>query len=183
MKKLTMAAALLALALAASPAGAVSVGVGAYGGASIPVLQDDTGQGSIFGLRVPVNLLPMITVEPYYSSSSGGDTEETFDDIAYTRSGMDVTAFGANVLFTFGTGVQLIPFLGLGTHEISREGSEDLSEMGYNFGLGLAFAPPVAGLSIHLRGELNAVVTDDDETSRKWGNITAGVSYNLFKTP
>jgi len=36
----------------------------------------------------------------------------------------------------------------------------------------------MAKLGVDLRGELNAVVTGD--TSRKFGNLTAGVSYALF---
>ena len=41
--------------------------------------------------------------------------------------------------------------------------------------------PPIPKLSIHLRGELAAAV--DGEASRKWGNATIGVSYNVFSTP
>ena len=36
-------------------------------------------------------------------------------------------------------------------------------------------------LSVHLRGELNAAVKD--EASRKWGAVTAGVSYSLISFP
>ena len=45
-------------------------GVGVFGGLSIPVLNDLSGQGSQFGVRVPVSLVPMLTVEPFFSSSA-----------------------------------------------------------------------------------------------------------------
>jgi hypothetical protein len=171
--------ALLALLSSAGVAHALSVGVGAFGGISFPILQDDTGQGTQFGIRAPVNLVPMLVVEPYFASSSGGDKDEEFNGVEQTRTGLDVTAFGANVLIPFGTGFRFYPFVGIGSHKLKREGAEDITKSGYNFGLGIGFAPPIAGLSVDVRGELNAVV--DGDVSRKWGNATVGVSYNVFK--
>jgi hypothetical protein len=35
--------------------------------------------------------------------------------------------------------------------------------------------------SVHLRGELEAVLDkNESDVSRKWGNVTLGVNYNLF---
>jgi opacity protein-like surface antigen len=124
-----------------------------------------------------VVVLPLVTVEPYFAMTSGGDVDQTIEGQTYTRAGMDVTSFGANVLLTFGTKLQLYPFAGVGSFQLKRDGSEDLSNTGYNFGLGLGFSP-MPKLMIHLRGELAAAV--DGETSRKWGNATLGVSYNVF---
>jgi opacity protein-like surface antigen len=171
---------LFALALLPCAAGAVSVGVGAFGGASIPVLQDDNGQGTVFGLRVPVALIPLVTVEPYFAKTSGGDKDQDIEGTTITRSGMDVTGFGANVLLTFGGKIQLYPFAGIGSHALSRDGSEDLTNTTYTFGLGLGISP-IPKLSIHLRGELAAAVEGD--VSRKWANATVGVSYNVFSIP
>ena len=174
MKKSCASIALLALLLGAGTAHAVSVGAGAFGGISFPLVQDDTGQGSLFGARIPVNVAPMLTVEPYYTSTSGGDAEEEFG----TRSGLDVTGYGVNALLTFGTGAKLFPFAGIGSQTLSRTGQEDLTKTAYNFGLGMAFGLPVTGLSLDVRGELNAMV--DGETSRKWANATVGVAYSFF---
>jgi hypothetical protein len=175
MKRLVASVALLALLSSAGAAHAVSVGIGAFGGLSYPIVQDDTGQGSLFGVRAPVSLIPMLTVEPYFSTASGGDAEESFG----TRTGLDVTAFGANVMLPFGTGFRFYPYAGIGSHTLKRDGSEDITKTGYNFGLGFGISPPLAGLSIDIRGELNAVV--DGDVSRKWGNATVGVSYNVFR--
>ena len=171
---------LFGLALLPCTAGATSIGVGAFGGMSIPVLQADNGQGTVFGLRVPVALTTLVTVEPYYAKTSGGDKDQDIEGDTVTRSGLDVTGFGANVLLTFGTKTQLYPFVGIGSSNLSREGSEDVTNTTYTFGLGLGISP-MPKLSIHVRGELAAAV--DDETSRKWGNVTIGVSYNVFSTP
>ena len=53
---------LLALVLGAGAASAVSgvsLSGGAFGGVSIPILQDDSKQGVIYGLRLPVSVLPL----------------------------------------------------------------------------------------------------------------------------
>ena len=171
---------LFALALMPCTAGATSIGVGAFGGMSIPLLQDDTAQGTMFGLRAPVALLPLVTVEPYFAKASGGDKDQDLDGETITRSGIDVTGYGANLLLTFGSKIQFYPFAGIGSYTMSREGSEDLTKTAYTFGLGLGISP-MPKLSIHLRGELAAAV--EGETSRKWGNATIGVSYNIFSTP
>lgn len=171
---------LLTLVLTAGMAQARGIGVGAFGGASIPIANDLAKQGTAFGIRVPVTLLPLVTVEPFASFSSLGDAEETFGPTTFTRDGGKNNGFGANVLLSFGGPISFFPFAGLGSYTIEREGSEDVSEMGYNFGLGIGFSPtPMIGLS--LRGELNAVVTDD--TSQKFANVTLGAHYNVFTMP
>jgi len=177
----TLTLALLALVTIAGVAAAADIGVGAYGGVNIPVLNDLSEQGSEFGARVPVKLSSMFTVEPWYGSSSLGDVDETFGSTTYTRDGGDLTSYGANVLFTFGKpSFDIFPFAGIGSYKIEREGSEDISDMGWSFGLGLGFAP-MPKLGFNVRGELDMVVTD--ETSQKFAKVTAGVTYTIFSTP
>ena len=177
----SLAMALAALILGATTAGAAAIGVGAFGGASVPVLNDLSKQGSMFGVRVPVSLLPILTVEPFFSSSSLGDVTQDIGGISYTRDGGKSSAFGANALLTFGAmGFRLFPFAGIGSYKLTRSGSEDIKDAGYDFGLGLGFSP-IQKLSVDVRGELAMVKTG--ETSQKFANITAGVSYVLFKMP
>jgi hypothetical protein len=179
MKKQILVA-VLALMLAPGLAHAVSFGVAAFGGTSTPVVQDDTGSGSLFGARVPVNFVPLITVEPYYASTSGGNKDYTAAGLSYTRDGIDVTSYGANVLFEFGTGVRLFPFVGLSSNHLKRSGLDE-TETGYDFGLGVGFKLPLAGLGADVRGALN-MVTDpaSSAASRKWAEITVGVSYSFL---
>ena len=60
MRRLFTAAA-LTLLFAAGSAHATGIGVGVYGGLSYPIIQDDVKSGTIYGLRAPVSLVPMIT--------------------------------------------------------------------------------------------------------------------------
>jgi hypothetical protein len=170
----------LALTLAAGAAGAATIGVGAFGGVSVPIVQDDNGQGTVFGIRVPVSLLPLLTIEPYFLSGAGGDKEQDLGGgTVITRTGIDVTGFGANAMLTMGGPLSFYPFVGIGSHKLERTGLDE-TRTTFNFGLGLGISP-MPKLGVHLRGELNAAV--QDEASRKWGTVTAGVTYNLVSFP
>lgn len=178
MKRL-FATALFALALAGSTAHATGIEAGVFGGLSIPIVQDDQKQGTTFGLRVPVKLIPLITVEPFFASSAMGEAEEEIAGFTYTREGFDVTSFGANVLLTMGGPVSFYPFAGLGQTTLKRAGFDD-SFTTFNGGLGIGISP-APKFSIHVRGELQAVV--DGDASRKFANATAGLHYALFSVP
>jgi hypothetical protein len=173
-----MILALVALLLAPQAARALGIGVGAYGGVAVPILQDDNGQGSLFGIRAPVSLIPMITVEPYFAKGSGGEKKQDVGGITYTRSGIDQTSFGANVMLTFGGPFSFYPYVGIGSTKLER-GSLDATSTNYNFGLGFGISP-MPKLSLHLRSELQAVLDENSsDVSRKWANVTVGVHYNL----
>ena len=177
--KIRMLLAIAAITLAPCVAHALGIGVGAYGGAGVPILQDDNGQGTIFGIRAPISLIPMITVEPYFAKGSGGDKDQDVAGVTYTRSGIDQTTFGANVLLTFGGPMSLYPYAGIGSTKLERD-PLDATTTSYNFGLGLGISP-MPKLSVHLRGELQSVLDDNSsDVSRKWANITLGVHYNIF---
>jgi hypothetical protein len=178
MKRL-IALSLALLAVTAGVASAGTVGLGVFAGSSIPVLQEDVAQGAIFGLRAPVKLIPLVTVEPYYASSSLGDKDVEVAGITYTREGFDETAYGLNAMLTMGGPVQFYPFVGVGSTQLKRTGN-DLTLTTYNFGLGLGISP-MPKLALHVRGEMQMAV--DGEASRKFANITAGASYALFSMP
>lgn len=177
----TLIVTLLALTLGVTTAGAADIGIGAFGGVSIPIVNDLSDNGSQFGVRVPVNLLPMLTVEPFFASSKLGDVQETFGGTTYTRDGGKVSGFGANALFTFGApAFRFFPFVGIGSYKLKRSASADITDVGYNFGLGLGISP-IPKISFSLRGEFNMVATD--QTSQKFGNVTVGASYSLISVP
>jgi len=173
----------LALIASATGARAGGIGIGAYAGTSIPVLQDDNANGPIWGLRVPVHFTPIVTVEPYFAKTSGGDRDQEAAGVTYTRTGMDVTSYGANVLLNFGTGFQMSPFFGIGSNKLERPGLNE-TQGGWDAGLGLGFGLPLTGLSGNVRGALNVVKDPaSDSVSRKWAELTVGVSYSSFHFP
>jgi hypothetical protein len=174
-----LAAAGLCLALAGAPAHATGIAPGVYGGLSYPVLQDDVSSGTIYGVRATVSIVPMLSGEVFYASSDMGDAEETLGGIAYTRDGFDAKAYGVNVMLgsPTGMGFRFFPLAGIGKYKLEREVNEEIDEVGYNIGLGVGIGA-TPKLSLQIRGELNLVKTGD--TSRKFGNVTAGLSYSLL---
>ena len=178
--KRTLLLVLAALVGGAGTAQATGVGIGVFAGGSIPLVQDDTGSGATFGVRVPVHAVPLLTVEPYFASSSLGEVSDTFGGVSYSRKGFDVRSFGVNVaLGGLGMmpGVSYFPYVGLGSYKLTRDSSADISKAGYNFGLGLGIGLP-SSISVGVRGELVMIPTD--KTSRKFANVTAGITYKLL---
>jgi opacity protein-like surface antigen len=182
---------LLALALAggAAQAGPIGVGIGVFGGLSVPILQDVSTSsfspgdafgenGKQFGVRVPVHAIPVVTLEPYYSKASYDDRDETIGGITYTREGFDAKSFGVNAILGSpdGRGIHFFPYLGIGKTKLTRTG-EEINKTGYNFGFGLGISP-AQKISVQIRSEFSMIVTGD--TSRKYGGINAGLSYRLL---
>ena len=169
---------LVAASLTAVPAFAGSIGVGAFGGMSYPVLQTDVGNGALYGVRVPVKLVPFVAVEPWYASTTLGDKVQTVAGVSLTHTGFDETAWGANVLLTMGGPVSFYPFGGIGRVTFKQGTNPTLTSYGGGIGVGIS---PVPKVSLDLRGEYQAV--SDAGTTRKFGNVTVGASYALFSMP
>jgi opacity protein-like surface antigen len=171
--------AIVATALWSGLARAASIGGGFFAGVAVPVVQEDQDNGSVWGLRAPVKLVPLLTVEPYYSSSSLGDKTVTIGGFSTTREGSDITSFGVNALLTMGGPVRFYPFAGIGTAKYERTG-QDESFTAYNLGLGLGLGV-IPKVDLDLRGEFQAATNEG--VSRKTLNITLGASYAIFSLP
>ena len=172
----------LVLVLMALPCGVVragGIGVGVFGGRSYPVLQQDAGNGTLVGVRAPVHIVPFAALEPYYASTSLSDKVTSVAGVDYRRQGFDEKVYGVNAMFAAGGPLSFYPLVGVGKTSLTRAGF-DRSFTSYNVGFGLGISP-VPKLSVDLRAELQAVV--DGQTTRKFGNATAGVSYSLFGLP
>lgn len=174
-----VASSLVLLALSASVARAGGIGIGAFAGMSYPVLQEDTGNGTLYGVRAPVTLVPLVTVEPFWASSRLSDKVTTIANASYTREGFDESAYGVNLQLTMGGPLSFYPYAGVGRTKLERSGYGQ-SFTTYDAGLGLRVSP-VPKLALDLRAEMQAVV--DGEVTRKFANATAGVSYRLFGLP
>lgn len=173
--KRSLALLLLSLCVSAPMAHAqeITIGAGAFGGYAVPVVQDDAGRGVMYGIRVPISLSSTFTIEPYYMTSNLDEVTEELGGVEYTRDGFDMKSIGGNVILFGG---KFYPFVGFGSYSLKRDGSEDIDELGWNFGLGLGL-PVGEKLRLDIRGELDMIVTDD--TSRKFGAATAGLTYRL----
>jgi len=171
-------AALLLLALIPCAAGAVGIGVNAFGGANFPVFMENAKPGPVYGIRIPVRLIPMITLEPYFSTSSLGDVSEDFPGLGtQTRDGGIYSAYGVNAALTAGgTGFRIFPYAGIGAGKYEQTGVTNLTGTAADAGLGFDFGL-LPSMSLDIRGEFDALLTGG--TTRKFASATAGLTYRL----
>lgn len=164
----------------AGPASATNIGVGlgAFAGGCFAVAQDDAGSGFIWGVRAPVRMLKLLTIEPFYQSGSLSDVEEDFGGTTTTIPGFDVSAFGANAIIGTlgGAGINFYPYIGIGSFDLSQSGESSDSNTGWIFGFGIGL-PPISKFSIQLRVEVDAV--NQDDSTRKFGVVSGGLNYNF----
>jgi hypothetical protein len=135
----------------------------------------------VYGARAPLSFIPVITLEPFFASSNLGNKDQTIGGLSYTRTGFDMTAFGVSAILgsVGGSGLKFYPFGGIGSYKLTRTGSEDIKETGWNFGLGLGI-PAGSKISLQFRGEVDAIITGT--TSRKFAGGTVGLNYNLMSS-
>jgi outer membrane protein with beta-barrel domain len=179
-RALPLLALALALVLVPRSAGAFGIGIGAYGGSSSPISQDDVKTGGTYGVRLPISIIPLVSVEPYWGESKLGDGETTVGGVTTSVDGFDVSSFGVNAMLGSllgAPGIKFYPYVGIASSKFSRSGSADITKTSYNFGLGGALG--LSKLTLHGRAEGNVVDTGDK--TREFVNLTLGLSYDLFK--
>jgi len=184
MKRVLAGGVAVALALVmVAPAQAELVGVGfsAYYGISIPIQQSDATEGPTYGLRVPIQVIPMLRFEPWIGIENNGDYEIDGIGGPFTFDGGKITSYAINVLLgspitapSFG-----IAFVaGIGKHEWKIDDLEMYSRVGYNVGLDLSIGLGSLPLSVNARGEV-LIVPLENSGSRKYGLVTLGAIYKV----
>lgn len=170
----------LALAcLSVVPSWAGGIGLGAFAGTTYPVLQANVGNGTMYGLRAPVSVVPFVTLEPYWASTRLGDKVQTVAGLSHTFTGFDESAYGASLLLATGGPLSFYPLAGAGRTTVKLGGvSQSYTTYNAGFGVGVSAVPKLA---FHLRGELQGVMYG--KNAHKFGSVTAGVTYSLFSVP
>jgi hypothetical protein len=179
MKKwLTAALLVLALIPCAARVEAIGIGFGAFGGANFPVLMDNADPGTIWGLRAPVRIVPLLQLEPFWATSTLGDVTKDFGVLgSQTIDGGKFTSYGINAALTSGgEAFNIAPYVGIGSGTYKHAGGSDLTNTVYD--AGLSFMIKVLPFTaVDIRGEFDALVNGD--TSRKFATLTAGLTYRL----
>ncbi len=174
MKKLLLCLLLISMAL---PAGAIKLGVGLSGGVNMPVLQEDQGSGTVFGLKGKLNILPGVSVEPNINFAAFGESkQEEFGN----RPGSKITSFGVDAILGSGlpgVGVKMYGILGGGIYKTTREFDDSATKIGWATGLGLEVGI-TKKIGIDVRGKLN-VISSEGGATRKSAALTGGVNYYI----
>ncbi len=150
-------------------------GAGGFGGVSIPLVQDDGENGTVFGGRLKLSVGGLLGIEPNVTFFKNGDWEvdgvdgQTFTGAKYNSVGVNLLLGGAGPVTAFRMfGVAGVNYF---SQDVDFE-SEDDSNVGWNAGLGVEFG--AGNIGIEGRGTFNLMTIDGG--SRKWAHITGGLN-------
>lgn len=188
MKKLVILLCLLFLVsygIAQTPEVAPNFGVGVNAGLIYPIVQDDQGSGTAFGLKVIYSLGGILTVEPNLTFMKYGDPSTSDADLLGLYDGFEgskLTSYGVDGILGGGGGTGIHPYFlfGVGLYNTKRDMSfQDESDIGYSGGLGLELGMNPA-MSLDARGKL-IVIPADGGGSKKSASATVGINYYFGK--
>jgi hypothetical protein len=146
----------------------------------VPLGQSDNTSGGQYGLRMPINVTSLVTVEPFLTSTGLGSVEATFGGQPYVRDGFDIVSYGA-VVALGGLGMSprypLFPFLSVGGYHLGREGGATDVRLGYAAGIGYAHR-----LSTHVSANVRTDYQwiDVGGADRRFFEIGAGVTLRFL---
>ena len=151
-------------------------GVGGFGGVSVPIVQDDAENGTVFGGRLKLSVGGLLGVEPTVMFFTNGDW--TMDGVeGITFKGAEYNSVGVNLLLGGAGPVKAFRMFGVAgvnyySQDMDFEHGDD-SNVGWNAGLGLEFG--AGNIGIEGRGTFNLMKLEAGG-SRKWAQITGGVN-------
>jgi hypothetical protein len=131
---------LLAMGAMSSTAMARPIGMGAFAGLNIPVVQEDAGNGPLLGTRLRIAITSFLALEPTLAFFQQGDVTTKVGNHDFELDGGRSTALGVNVIVgSVGppAGVRIYGILGLASHAMKQEGTEDESRLAMSLGPGL----------------------------------------------
>ena len=184
MKRVLAGGVAVALALVmVAPAQAELVGVGfsAYGGWEFPVGQDDASDGVTYGLRVPIQIIPMLRFEPWVGRIDLGEYEIDGIGGPFKFDGGSITSYAVNVVLgspITAPSIGIAFVAGIGKHQWKVDDVEQYNRIGYNVGLDLSLPLGSLPLSVNARGEV-LIVPLEDSGSRKYALVTIGAIYKV----
>ena len=74
------------------------IGIGGFGGANIPIVQEDQSTGAAFGLHGKIKLIPALVAEGNLTFSKYGETTKEISSINNTIEGSKVNSYGIDLL-------------------------------------------------------------------------------------
>jgi len=177
MKKLCLTIFLLVLLTPIINAQGTKIGVGAFGGLNMPIVQDDQGNGSIFGFKARVKVMSFLIAEPYVMFGKWGSPDPV-EGIDLGIDGSKLTSFGVDAQVGSMPGASKFrPYglVGAGIYKIKNDDTGyDESKLGFSFGLGAGIGlTPM--LDLDFGGKL--IIAPQEEGSKKALLITGGLIY------
>jgi hypothetical protein len=172
----------LFLAGASSVNAAGKFSLGGFAGINIPVMQEDVGNGTLFGAKGRVILMPFLGVEPNFVFSKNGDKDIKDDggNVLGTREGGKVTSFGVDAVLGSFSGFSKATFYGLvgvNSNTLKKEGIPDQTRMGISFGTGVEFLPTEV-FGVEVRARVHSISLEGGG-GRNNLELTVGLNYHF----
>jgi len=155
----------------------IRIGVGPFGGANVPIVQEDQKTGSAYGLKARVKLMSFIVAEPHVTLAKW-NTPDPIRGIDLGIEGSKINSYGIDA--TLGglpgtTGLKPFGLIGAAIYSVKNDDTDyDESKMGFSVGLGLAYGL-TPKFDLDIRGK--AVVAPQEEGSKKAVFILGGLTY------
>jgi hypothetical protein len=182
-------AVLMALQIPTACAETYPLGVEAFGGWDMPVIQEDIASGPLFGLSVRGHLLAFLHGQLLFSSTSQGDEDKSvtpFGEASFTETltGGTLTSIGARVLFAGKNPAPIWPygFIGISTNNFAPGERDKETLLGTSWGGGVAFSVYRDLVYVDLSTSLLVMPIADNKASRKKWQTSLGLMY-LFHIP
>ena len=164
-----------------SVATAGKFGIGAFGGANIPIAQQDEKAGALFGAKARIPLLPFLALEPNFTFAKFGGSDVDVREQSFPIKGGDITSFGADLILGTFSSVSKMKFYGLvgiNSNTFKREGFSKKTGVGLTLGPGFEFFATDI-LSVEARARYHAIKVGDGGKSHL--ELTGGVNYYFGK--
>lgn len=169
---------LICLIVPAVHASSVKWGLGLSGGMEFPFVQQDQKQGTVFGFKAKLSLLPGLSAEPNIYFIKFGDP--TIDGLVESDlEGAKLNAYGIDAILggSFGAkGIKPYGLLGVGYYKFKHDQSSvDNTDFGWSVGFGIEVGV-TPSVTLDFRGR-TIVVSTEGGGSRKSGAITGGINF------
>lgn len=153
--------------------------VGAWGGLSIPVVQDDQESGMVFGFMGRFRALPFLVVEPGVSFTKWGAPDQ-IEGIDFGIDGSKLTSIGVSATLGGIPGEMGVkPFLvaGIASYKVKNDDTGyDESNLGWSAGGGVAIGL-TPSFALDFRGL--AIVAPQENGSKKALAVTGGLNFSF----
>lgn len=171
---------LFAIVGMSSAAMARPIGVGAFAGLNIPIAQEDASTGQLYGARLRIAVAPFLALEPTLAYFQQGDASAQVGNEQIKLDGGQSTALGANLIVgSVGppTGVRFYGVIGLASHAVKQEGTEDQNRLAMNLGPGLEVGVGDR-LALDLEARLHMISLDGGGARKNLG-LSGGLIFYL----
>jgi len=136
----------LALAISLIVSGqvfAAKIGVGAFWGKNIPIVQQDASVDKLWGMKLILVPLSFVAIEPNFTYSGMGQASINLGGISQIRDGGQIKSWGIDLLLGNFNSKFFHFFIlgGIAASSIQKENLPDLNSTGYTGGLGFELTP------------------------------------------